>query len=192
MMVDVRRSMKKLTPWDVAYAVDMTIACGISYAIITQLLVHFVDKPSDLLGGMWAVVSTVFVFREKRAISLTAGLDRLLATCVSFALCLVYLLVFPFTPLGLAAVIGIGTVVMMLLGREDDIVTTGITTAVVLVVAALSPDEAWQQPILRLIDTVVGIGVGLSCKWIASFAFFWVVGHLSAGRINAGGRGHAK
>jgi hypothetical protein len=61
-MVDVRHSMKKLTPWDIAYAVDITIACGISYAIITQLLVHFVDRPSDLLGGMWAVVSTVLSF----------------------------------------------------------------------------------------------------------------------------------
>jgi uncharacterized membrane protein YgaE (UPF0421/DUF939 family) len=117
-----------------------------------------------------------FVFRERRAISLTVGLDRLLATCVSSALCLVYLLTFPSTPVGLVAIIGIGTVVMMLLDREDDIVTTGITTTVVLVVAALSPNEAWHQPILRLIDTAVGVGVGLSCKWIASFAFFCVVG----------------
>jgi hypothetical protein len=36
--------MKKLTPWNVAYAVDMAIACGISYAIIAQVLVPFVDS----------------------------------------------------------------------------------------------------------------------------------------------------
>jgi hypothetical protein len=29
----------------------------------------------------------------------------------------------------------------------------GITAAVVLVVAALTPEHAWQQPILRLLDT---------------------------------------
>jgi hypothetical protein len=57
-------------------------------------------------------------------------------------LCLAYLSLFPFTPLGMAIVVGIGTVVMMLLGRKDDIGTTGITTTVVLVVAALSPEEA--------------------------------------------------
>ena len=33
---------------------------------------------------------------------------------------------------------------------------TGITTAVILVVAAVSPQHAWEQPILRLADTVVG------------------------------------
>jgi hypothetical protein len=101
--------MKKLAPWDVAYAVDMAIACGISYAIITQILVRFVDRTDDLLGGMWAVVATIFVFRESRESSLSAGLARLIATCVSFVLCLAYLFIFPFTPFGLGVVIGIGT-----------------------------------------------------------------------------------
>jgi uncharacterized YccA/Bax inhibitor family protein len=64
----------------------------------------------------------------------------------------------------------------MFMNRDDDITTTGITTVVVLVVAALSPIAAWHQPLLRLIDTVVGISVGLSCKWIASYVFFRMVG----------------
>src|SRR4029077_12241280 len=58
--------MKKLTPWHAAYAVDMAVACGISYTIITQILVPFVDRSDVLLGGMWAVVATTFVFRESR------------------------------------------------------------------------------------------------------------------------------
>jgi uncharacterized membrane protein YgaE (UPF0421/DUF939 family) len=154
----------------------MAIACGISYAIITQILVRFGDRTDDLLGGMWAVVATIFVFRESRESSLSAGLARLIATCVSFVLCLAYLLIFPFTPLGLVVVIGIGTIAMMLLGRQDDIATTGITTTVVLVAAALSPQAAWHQPLLRLVDTVVGIAVGVLCKWIASYAFGRAVG----------------
>jgi hypothetical protein len=32
-------------------------------------------------------------------------------------------------------------------------IAMGITAAVVLVVAALTPEHAWQQPILRLLDT---------------------------------------
>ena len=72
--------------------------------------------------------------------------------------------------------IGLGTMAMLVLGRDDDIVTTGITTAVVLVVAAMNPEQAWQQPILRLFDTVVGISVGVACKWCASYAFYRCVG----------------
>jgi uncharacterized membrane protein YccC len=81
-------------------------------------------------------------------------------------------LLFPFTPVGLAILLAIGTLVMALLRRRDDIVTTGITTAVVMVVAAMSPNEAWQQPLLRLFDTVVGIALGVIFKWIGSYLFF--------------------
>jgi uncharacterized membrane protein YgaE (UPF0421/DUF939 family) len=158
----------RISAKDLVFAVEMTIACAISYWIMTSGLVRFVDKPSDFLGGMWAVIATIFVFRDSRSSSMSAGLSRLIATCVSFLLCLVYLSVFPFEPIGLAVLIGIGTVVMMLLDRREDIITTAITTTVVMVVAAISPQDAWQQPILRLIDTIVGIAVGIGCIRIAS------------------------
>jgi hypothetical protein len=35
----------------------------------------------------------------------------------------------------------------------------------------MSPSDAWQQPLLRLVDTLVGIGVGVACKWVGSFLF---------------------
>jgi uncharacterized membrane protein YgaE (UPF0421/DUF939 family) len=154
----------------------MALACLISYTMITYVLSPFVDKPDALLGGMWATVATVFVFRETRASSLAAGISRLIATGVSFALCLAYLLVLPFHPAGLAALLGIGTAIMMYLDRRDDIVTTGITTAVIMVVAAMSPQDAWHQPLLRLVDTVVGIAIGVACKWIGSFLFYRCAG----------------
>ena len=162
--------------WDFFYALDMALACLISYSVITWALSPFVDKPDALLGAMWATVATVFVFRDTRTGTLSAAISRLIATCVSFALCLAYLLVLPFHPAGLAALLGVGTGVMVCLGRRDDIVTTGITTTVVKVVAAMSPQDAWHQPLLRLVDTVVGIAVGVSCKWIGSFLYYRCAG----------------
>jgi uncharacterized membrane protein YccC len=166
----------KLSSWDVVYALNMAIACLITYWIITHILSRFVDGPSDFLGGMWAVVATVFVYRKTRLGSLSAGFARLMGTCVSFALCLLYLLLFPFTSVGMAALIAIGTMVMALLGRRDDIVTVGITTAVVMVVAAMIPSDAWQLPLLYLVATVVGIAVGVACKWVGSFLFYKYIG----------------
>src|SRR5258708_39106897 len=43
-----------LSPWDLVYTVAMAIACLITYWIMTHALCRLVDKPSDLLGGMWA------------------------------------------------------------------------------------------------------------------------------------------
>ncbi|HTF67407.1 MAG TPA: FUSC family protein [Edaphobacter sp.] len=82
-------------------------------------------------------------------------------------LCFIYLLFFPFHLWGLATLIGVGAVAMSLLGRPNDIITTGITTAVVMVVAAVSPNHAWKQPILRLVDTIVGVAVGVVGAWIS-------------------------
>jgi uncharacterized membrane protein YccC len=107
---------------------------------------------------------------------LAAGISRLIATGVSFALCLAYLVILPFHPVGLVALLGIGTLIMMYLGRRDDIVTTGITTVVVMVVAGMSPQDAWHQPLLRLVDTLVGMAVGVACKWVGSFLYYRCIG----------------
>jgi uncharacterized membrane protein YccC len=160
---------QRLSLQDFAYTLELTLACLTTFWIITGILRRLVESASDnLLGGMWAVVATVFVFRDTRDQSLFAGISRMIATCVSFALCLVYLLFLPFNPAGMAALIGIGTLSAMLLGRRNEIVTTGITTAVVMVVAALSPADAWRQPLLRLLDTIVGVTVGHTFAWTGS------------------------
>src|SRR5580692_7475931 len=146
----------------------LAISCFISYAVITHILTRaFVSRGDDLLGGMWAVAATIFVYRESYQQSVRAALSRMAATLLSFVLCLVYLLIFPFSPWGMAALIGIGVIILTLLGRSEDIITTGITTAVVMVVAGISPQHAWIQPILRLVDTIVGVGVGIAAAWIS-------------------------
>jgi uncharacterized membrane protein YccC len=61
----------------------------------------------------------------------------------------------------LAALIGLGIFLLMAIGRDEDIAITGITTAVVMVSAPLNPHAPWQQPIMRLVDTAIGIAVGL-------------------------------
>jgi len=152
----------------VGHGVVLAICCLISYWVITDVLaaVRIVRRDDELLGGMWAVIATIFVFRYSYSESASAALSRTSATLLSFVLCLFYLLIFPFTPLGMAALIGIGSVILILIGRSDDIITAGITTAVVMVVAGISPQHAWKQPILRLIDTVVGIAVGIAGAWL--------------------------
>src|SRR5258706_6697963 len=118
--------MKRLAPRDIAFAAEMMLACWLSYAAATWTLARFADKTDDLLGGMWAVIATIFVFRETRIHSWSSALDRLLATAVSFALCLAYLLAFRSTPLAIGLLVGLGTVAMMLLNRRDHIIVTRI------------------------------------------------------------------
>jgi hypothetical protein len=65
--------------------------------------------------------------------------------------------------------VGVGALCLLVLAqsetnclcRPDDVITTGITTNVVMVVAAMSPEPAWKQPLLRTVDTLVGVAVGV-------------------------------
>src|SRR3984957_13655320 len=104
--------------------IALSILCVISYWLITHLLVHAfpVSRDDDLLGGMWAVVATIFVYRYSYEQSAGAALSRMAATSLSFVLCFVYLLVFPPEVWGMAAVIGIGAVLMSALDRPDDVI----------------------------------------------------------------------
>jgi hypothetical protein len=154
-----------------AAAVDsivLAVACLVSYLLTTRALslVYSVSKDDDALGEMWAVIATVFLFRDSYNKSLAAAVSRIAATLVSFALCLAYLAFLPFHPWGLAILVGLSVLVTVLIGRPQDEITAGITTAVVMVVAKLSPHDAWRQPILRLADTAIGVAVGLAAAWL--------------------------
>jgi len=168
----VREESPKAAPLQTGNAVYralvLSVACVISFWLITHMLgdIHSVSHDDDLLGGMWAVVATIFVYRQSYAESVRTAISRMSATLVSFALCLVYLLIFPFHVWGMAALIGIGAAAVVLAGRPDDLITTSITTAVVMVVAVIDPHDAWRKPVLRLIDTAIGAAVGVAAAWI--------------------------
>ncbi|MDX6491888.1 MAG: hypothetical protein QOD43_2133 [Gaiellaceae bacterium] len=157
-----------------AYGTALGVSSLASYEAAAHILsrVHFISASDDLLGGMWATVATVFVFRDAYQQSSTNAMLRMTATVISFVLCLVYLVFLPFHPWGMALLIGIGAAIAMLAGQKNAVVTTGITTAVVMVVAALSPRDAWQQPILRLGDTAIGVAVGVAAAACLQHATF--------------------
>ena len=154
-----------------AAAVDsiwLAAACLISYWLTTRVLslVYSINTGDDALGGLWAVIATVFLLRDSYNKSLAAAVSRMAATLVSFALCLAYLAFLPFHPWSLAILVGLSVLVTVVIGRPEDEIIAGITTAVVMVAAELSPHDAWQQPILRLADTAIGVAVGVVAAWL--------------------------
>jgi uncharacterized membrane protein YccC len=154
--------------WAAASGAGLAFAALMSYELATRILTSATSSRDDqLLGGMWSVVATVFVCRETYKDSVRSALSRIAATSLSFMLCLGYLLLFPFSSWGMTVLIAIGAVILIIIGRPGEVITTSITTTVVMVVAGISPQHAWRQPILRLVDTLIGIAVGITAAWIA-------------------------
>ena len=142
----------------------LSLACLAAYWLVASVLsgLHSESRAASAIGGLWTVLATIFVLRFSYAESEKAALTRLAATLVSFALCLIYLLFLPFHSWGLALLIGLSALAAMLLRRPGDVITAAITTAVVLVSAEISPQHAWRQPVLRLVDTVIGVILGVA------------------------------
>ena len=146
----------------------LAIACMITYWLTRTVLtrVYSISRADDLLGALWAVVATIFVCRDSYEQSVAAAVSRMSATAVSFVLCLIYLIFLPVYGWGVALLIGLSALAVMLIGRPGDAVTAAITTAVVLLVAAVTPRDAWEQPILRFVDTLIGVAIGVAAAWI--------------------------
>lgn len=153
----------------------LALACWLSYWLATTVRTQaYSASPADgILSGLWAVIATIFVLRSSYHESVKAAVSRMAATLVSFMACLVYLLVLPFHQWGLALMIGVTALIPMLIGRPRDSITAAITTAVVMVSASLNPHDAWQQPLLRFGDTVIGVAVGVAAAGLAVLAS-WV------------------
>ena len=151
------------------HAAVLALACLASYWLAAGVLssVHSLSESDDIVGGVWSVIATVFVYRANRRESVAAALSRMSATLVGFVLCLLYLSLFAFHAVGLALLIGLGTFLLIAVGRDRDVGVAGITTAVVMLSSAMNPHTAWEQPILRLVDTALGIAVGLGASYIS-------------------------
>jgi len=144
------------------------LACLASYWLVTRVQpwTYHESRPAEQIGALWAVISTVFVLRDSYEKSMAAGVSRMAATSVSFVLCLIYLIFLPFHAWALGVLIAASALAVTLLGRPGDAISAGISTAVVLIAARLSPAHAWHQPILRFIDTLAGVVVGVAAAWL--------------------------
>ena len=152
----------------VVHSTALALACAVSYLLTTRVLshIHQISPEDQLIGGMWAMIATAFVYRFSYDQSITAAISRVSATLLSIVLCFTWLVFFSFSLWATALLIGVGSLILILVGRPDDVITATITTAIVMVLAAVDPHDTWEQPILRLVDTLVGIGVGVAVSWL--------------------------
>jgi len=67
----------------------------------------------------------------------------------------------------LGLLIALTVLVTTLAGRPGDSITAAISTTVVMLLAAGSPGNAWEQPILRFADSLVGVVVGIAAVSVA-------------------------
>src|SRR6267378_4403172 len=75
----MKTQQNEMTRYLLLHSVTLSLLCVISYWLITHMLaqVFWVSRDDDLLGGMWAVVATIFVYRYSCEASAGASLSRM-------------------------------------------------------------------------------------------------------------------
>src|SRR5215813_13068390 len=154
----------------VRQSVTLALACLASYSLVryASAHIHSLSHADDLVGGLWAVIATAFVFRTTEDASITAAKTRVVATALSFALCFVYLLFLPSHPWGMALLIAVSTFLLIALGQSGDVGVAAITIGAVMVIAALGPHDPWKQPLIGAVSTAVGIAIGVAASLLAN------------------------
>ena len=140
-----------------ASGTGLALATLVSYELTTRILTNAISSRDDqMLGGMCSVVATLFVCRQSYNESVSAALSRTAATSLSFILYLGYLLLFPFSSWGMTILIAIGAVILVMIDRQGDVITTSITTAVASVFGAVGrSNSATDNAPLDMYDTTV-------------------------------------
>jgi hypothetical protein len=157
---------------DIRATLIYSVALGLSALGSFWFTAHVVNplneagRAGNTIGALWAAISTVFVYRHTYEKSQSAAVSRIAGTAMSFALCLIYLALFPFHLWAIAVLISVGAFILALVGRPQDTMPASLATLVVLVIASIDPHNAWQQPILRFFDTVIGVAFGLAAVWL--------------------------
>lgn len=170
---DIKDSLRfgrpKVGALDVVAAVQYAAVAPIVYLAELYLLMGPLGLELSRLGAMWGVIAAVFVIHGSRSATLKLAIFRMLGTVFGIAIMLVYLAFFPFHVIGLAACLFVGALFCRAFGRNDLVIVTLITIAVIMVDAGNPTYQApWVNPALRFGDSLIGAVSGFLVVAITS------------------------
>ena len=145
-------------------------------AVLAYLLGYYFTAMFHLgtaeVGGLWAVISGVFVMADKESLTFKSARMRIKASFTGCLIAGLYLYFFSFSVFGFAIAIALGVFVCHILRIPDHIKTTSITIAVVVIISAIVQDIG---PIanagLRFAESVIGSLVAVAVGYVGMIVF---------------------
>ncbi|WP_211829337.1 FUSC family protein [Kistimonas asteriae] len=124
-------------------------------------------EPTAMVGGLWAVISGLIVSEPATVKeSIDTARTRVTGSAIGCLFGAVYLLLFSFNPFSYALFIGIASLLCYLLNYGQHVKLAAITMSVVIVVSSVSEINPVKNAILRLIESCIGVGVGVLVSWL--------------------------
>lgn len=149
-------------------SVSLVTCVGILLAYLTGIYVTgSIHQTSRWMGAMLACTSVVVVLQSQSyKDSLQKGWARVLGTFLGALIAYIYLLMWPFSIVGMLASVFVLELLCMLLGIYKNGRIATITLLIILLISQMEPQiSPIENCSLRFFESVVGVGVGIALIW---------------------------
>lgn len=152
--------------------IDLKMAVAKSAAVLASYLIGFYltgsfHDESRYFGAMLASISSVVALQADVKTSIKQGWLRILGTFIGAVIATIYLLLFPFSIVGMIVSVFILAIICMVIKIPDDGRMATITLIVIMLISKSNPDIPPEiNSLLRFIETSIGSGIGIAMAWL--------------------------
>lgn len=155
---------------DLSQALAKSVAVLLSYQLGSWLTFHL-HEHSAYIGAMLACTSCIVVI-QKGSLEDSEKLAwlRIVGTFLGAVMAFIYLLLFPFSVVGMIVAIFLLDLVCMMLRVPDNGKIASITLVTILIVSEYSSDlSPAMNGLLRFLEAAIGTSIGILAVWVLLF-----------------------
>lgn len=153
----------------ITYALKVALAVFISYMIGKKISELF-SELDPIIGGLWSVISAIFVLEEGHIETYKAAFLRILGTFIGSLTSGIFLFVIGQSLWTLVSCIFCTILICSILKLYEFIKIANIAVAVIIIVSQIqNPADIWLFCLSRFLDAVIGIVVAIVILHVFAF-----------------------
>jgi len=130
------------------------------------------DTGTRMIGALWAMISAIVVMQDTRSATISTAWLRILGSLIGAVFSAIYLLVFPFSIVGMGILIGIVVLTCELLHLPGHLRLAGLTAGIVMVISVVNPDiPPVVNATTRFFEVIIGSSVAVAAAWVWQYLF---------------------
>ena len=146
---------------DVVVALRTAVVCLAAY-VAGRGFTSLFHAGSAILGGVWSVVSGIVVLQATLEDTRGSAALRVLGTFIGAAISAVYLVLLPFSAIGMAACVGVTVLFCLAVGVPDHARLAAVTVVIILAVSVAAPSlSPVTNAVLRFLESCIGAGIAM-------------------------------
>ena len=154
-------------------AILFALVSVVSFALALGITGHVPqDTDTQMIGAMWAMISAIVVLQDTRSATISTAWLRILGSLIGAVFSALYLMVFPFSILGMGVLIGVVVLTCELLHLPGHLRLAGLTAGIVMVISVVNPDiPPVVNAATRFFEVIIGSSVAVAAAWVWQYVF---------------------